>query len=207
MVKHYLSSNSNLLTLREPVDHNASSIYHVDFEIGSSVMSRWQLLKQFSTKSLRYDQFNISRMLSFYSEPMTNDTEVAGNAIVHLDISVNKPDAAVFVYLLDYDPQTKRVRYMTETHLRLAHRKLQGENELNIRRTFRHADASAMPVDEKERVVMFMQPVGYLVPKGHQVVVSIAGYDKDNFDNAELHAVIATEFRVFDTSYIEIPFR
>ena len=140
--------------------------------------------------------------------PFDRDVEIVGDAQLTLTIQVNKPDATVFVYLLEHNTLTGQYQYLTEGHLRLIHRKLYNQSvddDLLVFRTFRQKDAQPMPVNQPEQVTIFLQPIAYKLRKGNSLVLSIAGWDKDNFDNVDLKNNVADQFTIFSTSTVKIP--
>lgn len=203
---YYLHANGKLSNA--PAVEAKYANYHVNFTQGSSKLSRWALIQQLSVKSLVYDTFNLTGMLSYVSEPASQAMEITGNPTAQVSIRVNKPDGFIFAYLLSIDENSK-LHYITEGHVRLIHRKVYTQSlvsDLHIFRSYRESDAQLMPTDEFTPVNVFLQPISYLLPKGHRLVVAFAGYDALNFD-VSYKQELATEWSVSDQSFVQIPIK
>jgi hypothetical protein len=161
----------------------AKDSYTVDFEATTGVTNRWRT--QMAQPLVYPDRAEADRrLLTYTSQPMTQDTEITGYGLVTLHVASSEDDGAFFVYLEDVDPQGV-VRYITEGQLRGIHRKLADVPAPYVTpmpyRTFRRADAEAMPRGEFVELVIPLQPTSVLIRKGHSIRVALAGADKDTF--------------------------
>ena len=112
--------------------------------------------------------------------------EVTGHPLVTLHVSSTAKDGNFFVYLEDVAPRG-RVEYVTEGMLRALHRKLSDDPPPYRTpvpyRTFLRVDASALVPGEVAELVFALYPTSYLFKKGHSIRVTVAGADKDHFEN------------------------
>src|SRR5690606_11829316 len=119
--------------------------YDVDFAAGTGANTRWST--QFGPAPAYPDRREAdARLLVFESEPMSAPMELVGQPVVELNLSVDRDDAAVFVYLEDVAPDG-RVTYITEGQLRALHRApahpaVLPYDQGPAAHTFRRADAS-----------------------------------------------------------------
>jgi putative CocE/NonD family hydrolase len=158
--------------------------YIVDPEVTTGPDNRW--MAQGGNPVLNLDNRGEmdNRMLSYTSEPLPKDLQIAGYPIVTLQLASDHEDGAVFVYLEDVDADG-RSRYVTEGGLRLIHRKLVPnpyfETELPYH-SFARQDAEAMPPGQVVEVTIQLWPIAALIRAGHRIRIAIAGADADMFD-------------------------
>lgn len=189
------------------------SKYKCDYEIGTGGGARWNSLTPlFRYAPIEYRQRKElnERMLVFTGKVTEKDIEITGHPVVDLYISSSAADANVFVYLEDVAPNGK-VTYITEGCLRAAHRKIQEENvPLKVAGPFlsyNREDMQILTADEVARLQFGLQPISYLLQKGHAVRVSIAAADIDHF---ELSTTAPKELTIHHNakypSKVEVPF-
>lgn len=158
--------------------------YEVDTALTTG-KSRWGIVATSGATREHGDRRAVaSRMLGYTSPPVEAPLEITGHPRVHLRLSANAADGAVFVYLEDVAPDGQ-VRYVTEGLLRLLHRRLAApvtDETLIPERTYRRADATPLVPGEAVDVVLDLLPTSYVVPAGHAIRLSIAGADAGNFE-------------------------
>lgn len=101
MKRLYLNKNSSLTTTPSGngADQYQSDFTHDTRETGSNA-NRWNLgaLRQVALRTAQD-----SKSLPYSTAPLSEDTEVTGHPIVHLQISSSADDGDIFVYLEDVD--------------------------------------------------------------------------------------------------------
>jgi putative CocE/NonD family hydrolase len=163
----------------------ASSQRHVvDFTATTGKATRWTT--QFGTPPAYADRRDEDRKLAvFDSEPVAEDSELAGTPVVTLHLAAETRDPAVFVYLEDVAPDG-RVTYLTEGQLRAMHRKPAAVVDLPYDQgpaahSFRRADALPIEPNEIMEIRFALFPTAALIRRGHRLRVAIAGADADTF--------------------------
>ncbi|MDE2980571.1 MAG: CocE/NonD family hydrolase [Gemmatimonadota bacterium] len=188
---------------------DGSDEYAVDPEVTTGPDNRW--MAQMGTPILNLDDRADmdARMLTYTTEPLESDLQVAGYPVITLNLASDREDGALFVYLEDVDPEG-RSRYVTEGGLRLIHRKavpnpyFAGEEPYH---SFARADAEPMPPGEAVTVSFRLWPIAALVRAGHRIRIAIAGADAGMFDPvpADGDATLTVYRGVADGSRIELP--
>jgi putative CocE/NonD family hydrolase len=122
------------------------------------------------------------RLLSYTSEPLSEDTEVTGHPTVSLCVIASE-DGAIFVYLEDVAPEGV-VRTVTDGALRFQARAIRQGSwpywALDPYRPYLRSDAQEVVPGRMElRFDLF--PISWLFRAGHAIRVAIAGADRDNF--------------------------
>lgn len=161
-----------------------SDDYAVDPEVTTGPDNRW--MAQMGTPILNLDDRADmdARMLTYTTDPLQSDLQIAGYPVITLNLASDREDGALFVYLEDVDPEG-RSRYVTEGGLRLIHRKtvpnpyFAGQEPYH---SFARADAEPMPPGEAVTVSFRLWPIAALVRAGHRIRVAIAGADAGMFD-------------------------
>lgn len=161
-----------------------SDDYAVDRQVTTGTNNRW--MAQMGEPILRLDDRGATdaRMLTYTTEPLASDVQIAGYPVITLTLASDREDGALFVYLEDVDEEG-RSRYVTEGGLRLIHRKAVPnpyfENE-GPYHSFARSDAWPMPPGEAVEVSIRLWPIAALIRAGHRIRVAIAGADADMFD-------------------------
>lgn len=150
-----------------------------------------------------------SLLLVYDSEPLAEDMEVTGHALVDIFISSSTTDAQVFVYLEDIDENGK-VQYVTEGELRALHRKVSNDKapykQVGPYHSFLREDGQPLVPGEVAEMQFSMLPISYLFKKGHRVRIAIAGADADQFRNMTNDEPQYTVHRSFAyPSRVELP--
>lgn len=186
-----VQDNKAKLVIGDDNDKNVI-LYEVDFTATTGVVSRWNLVQHLMKKSVTYSDRleQSSGSLVFHTSPVRDRLTIVGSAIITLSISLcgDATDAAVFVYLEEWNPAEKTVNYITEAALRLSHRasviskssRVVGAFD-SVRRTFLNKDMKPLNSNEFTQIEFVMEPVAYVVEPGHELRVVLAGADKDNF--------------------------
>lgn len=161
-----------------------ADVYLADREVTTGSNNRW--MAQMGEPILNLDDRRDMdrRMLTYTTPPLTSDVQIAGHPVVSLQLSSDRRDGSLFVYLEDVDPEG-RSRYVTEGGLRLVHRATApspwGDSNEPYR-TFARADAAPMPPDSVVTVELRMWPIAALIRAGHRIRLAIAGADAGMFD-------------------------
>lgn len=157
---------------------------------------------------VRYpDRADAPGLLSWTTDPLDADTRVTGTPVVRLQLRASVPDAAVFVYLEDVDPEGV-TRYVTEGQLRLLHRATGSAGPGRERvtgRTYRRADASDLAPGELVDLVVPLLPTSARIAAGHRIRLSLAGADADTFAPITPDGASFTVLRGPGKSTLELP--
>ena len=179
----YMDAGGVMTTNVEKVDAG-NDTYIVDPEVTVGPDNRWAA--QGGRPVLRLDDRGDmdARMLSYTSEPLPQDMQIAGYPVVTLQLASDREDGVVYIYLEDVDADG-RSRYVTEGGLRLIHRKTVPnpyfENDLPYH-SFARRDGEAMPPGQAVEVSIQLWPIAVLMRAGHRIRIAIAGADADMFD-------------------------
>ncbi len=181
----FFSANHQLITKQKNISNQNYNI-KIDNSTGTGDMSRWKAVNGKITTAYMYHDWNekSKNMLSFYSDVLKNDLEITGHALFDIFISSNKNDASIFVYLEDID-KNGTAHYITEGILRASHRAIQEDiiyKEIGPSISHKREDSLPTNKEEKIRLISDMIPTSYMIKKGHQIRISIAGCDKDHFE-------------------------
>ncbi len=173
------------LSAAAPDAESASDDYDADYACGTGNHTRYDRLYIANVETY-YDDWDgrEDAMLSFTSEPLSEDTEVTGHPFVDLHFAASEKDCALFVYLSDVTPEGKSV-YVTEGVFRALHRK-PGEHPDRVPATgpahsFKIADAEHLVPGEPANAAFELLPTSYLFRKGHRIRLSLAASDSDHF--------------------------
>ncbi len=179
----YMDSGGRLGGDSEAVAQGSDE-YAVDPGVTTGPDNRW--MAQMGTPILHLDDRGEmdERMLTYTTEPLASDVQIAGYPVITLKLVSDREDGALFVYLEDVDPEG-RSRYVTEGGLRLIHRKtvsnpyFEGDEPYH---SFARADAEPMPPGEAVTISFRLWPIAALVRAGHRIRIAIAGADAGMFD-------------------------
>ena len=157
----------------------------VDFGFGTGTHTRYGRLAAHDTRAYYDDWQQREAALPCYrSEPFDTAVELAGHAVVTLNLAVSEPDAALHVYLSEEEPDGT-VRYVTEGILRALHRKLSAHPP-NYRASWPYhscdrGDAAPLVPGRPEEIVIVLLPAAWRFGKGSRVRLAIAGADADHY--------------------------
>ncbi len=178
-----------------------------DPETGSGKRSRWRTLVSPFVVADYPDRSARDRWcLTYRSEPLADDLEIAGHPLLELSLSANAADGAVFAYL--EEETADRVHYVTEGALRLIHRELDGASAMFRSavpyRSFLRGDARPLPVGETTRIVFDLLPVAYRFARGSRIRLALATADADHFAPVR---DAATAIAIHHGSHLVLPVR
>jgi len=160
-----------------------SDSYQVDFGVSTGAFNRWET--QMGKPVLQLDRREAmdERMLCFTGDPLEEDLQLNGSAIVTLRLVSDREDGAFLAYLEDVAPDGQS-RYLTEGGLRALQRKESpdplGSSERGQELPYHSfAKADAMPIvpGEEFELRFAMHPLSVRVPKGHRLRLALAGAD------------------------------
>lgn len=207
-VRWYMADN-NSLNASAPMSATGADTYTVNFEASTGEKNRWRT--QLGGPVIYPDRADEDRrLLTYTSQPLTEDTEITGYPVINLYITSTHKDGAFFVYLEDVD-ETGKVTYLTEGILRAIHRKLSEDAPPYTSpvpyRTFKKKDALLLVPGETAELKFGLLPTSVLLKKGHRIRVAIAGHDKSVFARipAEGTPTISVARNKQHASFIELP--
>ncbi|MFI5317784.1 MAG: CocE/NonD family hydrolase [Myxococcota bacterium] len=182
---YYLAPNSGLAR-ESPARADERDEYTPDPESGTGTSSRWHALAvptwtEYGDRAAA-DRHN----LVYDSAPLERALEVTGHPVLHLWLRADRPELAVFAYLEDVDPGG-RVGYVSEGQFRAIHRALRSADEAPYAlavpyHSFLRADAKPLVAGETAELVFDLLPISHLFGRGHRLRLSLAGADRDQFE-------------------------
>lgn len=188
-----------------------TDVYQVDSTTSMGMYVKFRSVSgQLKTPHTYPDRIKRDSLLLVYdSEPITEDMEVTGHALVDVFVSSSSNDAQVFVYLEDVD-ENGNVEYVTEGELRALHRKVSNEKapykQVGPYHSYLREDGVPLKPGAIEEMKFSMLPISYLFKKGHRVRIAIAGADADQFRNMTNDEPKYTFYRSFKyPSRVELP--
>ncbi len=151
------------------------------------------------------------KMLCYTTEPFTRDSEMTGHPVIHLQLSSDKPDCALFVYIEDID-ENGRAYHVTEGVFRALHRRV-AEAHPNIpnigpSHSFNERDARYLTPGEISSIAFDLLPISWQFKAGHRLRVAIALADSDHFTRIPDGDIPTIELHRggMHASFIELPF-
>jgi len=196
------------LSPRAPVK-SAQDSYTINFDATTGEKNRWHT--QVGGQVVYGDRADEDkRLLTYTSNPLERDVEVTGYPIVDLFVTSTHTDGAFFVYLEDVDEKGK-VTYLTEGELRALDRRISTEQSpikiLVPYHSFKRKDAMPLKPGEVAELKFGLEPISFLIQKGHRLRIAIAGHDKDTFIRipADGTPTIAVQRNKAALSSIELP--
>lgn len=159
--------------------------YTVDPNIGTGEQTRYERIAGVDSRDYYFDWHGrTDRMLNWDTAPLIAPLDIAGHPVLTLDLALDTPDAAIFVYLTELE-QDGTERYITEGLLRALHR-AEASPPSNILANwpwhpFRRDTAQPWPLDHAEQVRIPLLPTAWQIQSGSRLRVSIAGADADHF--------------------------
>ena len=171
------------LSASSPTGLDGRDEYTVDFTATTGLQTRWHTAMD-SSVVYRDRRTEDTKLLTYTSEPLAEDTEITGYPIVTLYVSSTHADGAFFVYLEDVD-ESGYVTYVTEGQLRGLHRKVSDETPpydvLIPYHTFKEDDGEPMLPGAVTEITFGLLPTSVLIRAGHRIRVAIAGHDAGLF--------------------------
>lgn len=162
-----------------------SSRYSVDPLIGTGTQTRYERIAGIDSRNYYADWYGRTEpMISWETAPFLFALDIAGHPILTLDLALDTPDAAVFVYLSEVERDGTE-RYVTEGVLRALHR-AEAPPPGNILinwpwRPCQRRTAQPWPVDKHEQVSIPLLPSAWQIQAGSRLRLSLAGADADHF--------------------------
>lgn len=180
----YFNANGVLNTMLSP--NESKTEYIIDTTTYTGGTSRWNSLTPLyrNGKTGYADRASADSALAlFETTPLEADFTLTGAPLIDLWFSADKPDANVFVYLEEVEPNGK-VTYVTEGLFRAQHRKISVNpvyNSAGPYHSFLKADAAPLTPFQPERLNFDMLPTAYRFRKGSKIRVAFAGADNPHF--------------------------
>ena len=124
--------------------------------------------------------------VTFFTDPLEQDTEITGPAALELMVSSSTTDADLFAVLRDFDPDDVEVVYQgaIDPHtpigqgwLRVSHRKLDPMLSTSWRPYHAHDEPWPLTPGEPVPVKIEIWPTCIVVPAGHRVALTLLGHD------------------------------
>jgi hypothetical protein len=208
-VRFALDANGQL-TRGKPA--SGVDVRQVDFTATGGKANRWTT--QDGPAPVYDDRRDEDRkLLTYDTVPVTEDSELAGWAVVTLRMRTKTDDPAVFAYIEDVAPDG-RVTYVTEGQIRAVNRKIAAPSTLPYDQgpaphSFNRADALPVVPGEAFTLKFKLYSTAALIKKGHRIRLAIAGADSDTFKR--LSRGQSEEFTIFrgggEPSVVELPLR
>ncbi|MCR0982777.1 CocE/NonD family hydrolase [Roseomonas populi] len=184
-----------------------------DFAAGSGHGTRYERIAGINSTTYYADWAERQAgLLSWTSEPLEQDSELAGHGLADLWIEASEPDAALFAYLSEVEADGT-VRYVTEGLLRALHRKESAAPAAYRTtwpfRSFRREDAAPLVPGRAERIRIPLLPTAWRFRAGSCIRLSIAGADADHCVQVPHgRPPVLTVLRGGDrASFLELPLR
>ncbi|MBI9050681.1 MAG: CocE/NonD family hydrolase [Anaerolineaceae bacterium] len=208
--KRLYFAEHGVLSKDAPEDESVADKYEVDFTTTTGLANRWHA-QMGTTIDYRADRAEEdTKLLTYTSEPLTVDTEIAGSPLIQLYLTSTTEDCAFHIYLEDVAPDGK-VTYITEGILRAIHHKVSEQTapyvHLGPYHSFNKADAAPLVPGEVTEISLNLYATSVLIEAGHSIRIAIAGADVDTFDRypAQGSPVWAVQRNSVYPSSIELP--
>jgi hypothetical protein len=154
--------------------------YKVDLSASSGPLARHLSPEALSRTAYPDRAEQDKKLLTYTSDPLRSDIEIAGDPLAKLMLSTTATDGEVIVYLEDVSASGK-VTYLTEGELRLEHRKLTTvAASADPLHSYLSADAAPMIPRKAEEIQIGLMPIAARIKKGESIRVAIAGADNGN---------------------------
>jgi putative CocE/NonD family hydrolase len=177
----YLASPGRLASEPGP----ARDLRHVvDPAATTGPTNRWLAIDQGRGAAYAARRQADEAVLTFTSEPLPADLQIAGFPVVSLHLATSGSDGAIYAYLEDVAPDGE-VTYMTEGCLRLTRRATPGPAEptrLGVPRSFARADRLAVEPGQDLDLAVELLPIAARLRAGHKFRVTLGGHDAACFD-------------------------
>jgi putative CocE/NonD family hydrolase len=208
-VEAWYFSSANVLTASPPTEQVGNDVYAIDFTATTGENTRWHTALDGPVQYLDRRSED-EKLLTYTSEPLTEDLEITGYPVVTLHVASTHTDGAFFVYLEDVDPEGQ-VTYVTEGQLRALHRKESAQTapyELSIPyHSFAEADGEPLVPGETTEISFGLLPTSVVIAAGHRIRVAIAGHDNGLFARIPEvgNPAITVERNALHASKIDLP--
>jgi hypothetical protein len=203
----YYFGSDNSITTSKSAEASAFDEYLTDYTSTSETAGRWSCLAGVNCEYPDRAELD-KKNLTYTTPPLQQDLEVTGDPVVHLFVSSTATDGAFFVYLEDID-ENGVVNYISEGELKASLRKLEPRPwtpDLPYHRSYAE-DATPLTPGQVEEIVIDLEPTSNVFLKGHQLRVSIAGWDNGNFGGPQFDPppTLSMYRDSARASYIELP--
>ena len=126
-----------------------------------------------------------SEGLTFTTEPLEADTEIAGPLLAKLQLSSSTPDMDMFCTLLAFDPEGKEISFATnfdpaplsQGWLRITQRKLDAARSSGWQPVHTHDERQPLTPGEIVEAEVEVWPTGVFLPQGSRLKLLIQGKD------------------------------
>lgn len=137
----------------------------------------------------------VSRILTFATSPLAEDTEVIGCARLVLYVSSDQPDSDFIVRVTDVSPRSDGLdpelptpaRTVTKGWLKASHRELDPRHTTARRPYHSHRRELAMELGAVYRLEIELMPLAHVFRAGHQIRLEISNGDSPVTDPAFWH--------------------
>ena len=153
-----------------------------------------------------------ARAALFTTPPLAGPATIEGYSIVSIRAAADGPQANMFAYLEDVDPDGKAV-VLAQGRLAASHRKLSKPpyNDLDLPyHSGLGRDAEPLVPGAPVTLVFDLSPRSYVVPAHHRLRVALAGADPRQRNLAAIRNRLATRWTIYGGavgSRIDIPFK
>jgi len=174
----------NELSPQPPTNDPGVDQYEIDFTVTTGATNRWKTQMGEAVLGLSDRGAMDARMLTYTSEPLAADLQVAGAPVVSLSVASDHADGTFLAYLEVVD-EDGRSRYVTEGGLRAIHRKPRRDpvfGDDGPLHSFRRTDRLPLVPGEIAELTFRMWSTAVLIRKGQRIRIAIAGADADTFD-------------------------
>lgn len=170
------------LTAQERV---ATVEHQTKFTVSTGTHTRFERLAAQATVDYYSDWArNEAHMLSFVSDPLSDDLELGGHIRLDLTLSSSESDGAIFAYLSELESDGQ-LRFITDGCLRLAHRQTSAPppryQAVWPYREYSRSHARRMTPLVMEQVQIALLPVGWRLKAGSRLKLSLSGADAEHF--------------------------
>ena len=181
--QRYYCNDTHSLTRKTPTSESGRDTYRVDFGVSTGTANRWTTQMGEPVLNLHDRGAMDQRMLTYTTAPLAKDLQITGTPVVTLSLTIDRDDAAVFVYLEAVDPDG-RSRYLTEGGLRGIHRKLTRNPyfpQESPYHSYKVSDGIPVVKGQTEQWTLRLWPTSVRIAAGERLRLAIAGADADTF--------------------------
>lgn len=119
-------------------------------------------------------------MVTFVTEPMTEDVEITGHIILKLWVSSETDDMDIFAYLRNMAPDGT-VETATRGILKVSHRKLDAELSTPYRPYHTHDEEQKLEPGEVVPIEVEIWATSMVFKKGHRIRLDVQPHDGDHY--------------------------
>lgn len=124
--------------------------------------------------------------VTFFTEPLSQETEITGPLAARLHVSSATTDADLFLIVRAYTPEGQEITFpgavdphtpIAQGWLRASHREIDEERSLPHRPYHRHVRRLPLTPGEVVQLDIEIQPTCLVLPKGYRLALTILGRD------------------------------